>query len=100
MPNDKIKRRIPVVSSDDRRIGFAKLPDENKIVLRVTCMKAGCGNDHQIPKDWVASLGQFVYLNKTKAYVAANWRPWPAATSPDGQKRAQGRGTRRSLNVA
>ena len=29
MPNDKIQRRIPVVSSDDRRIGFANLPDEN-----------------------------------------------------------------------
>jgi hypothetical protein len=100
MAINKMKHRTPVVSSDDRRIGFADRPDEKDKMLRVTCMKAGCGDDHQIPHDWVTELGECVYLNKTKAYVAANWRPWPASTSPDRRKGDRGRATRGSPSLA
>ena len=74
MPNDKTKRRMTVITSDDRRIGFVNWPDANDKVLRVTFVRAGRGYDHGIPHDWVAEVGQSVYLNKTKTFVAANWR--------------------------
>jgi hypothetical protein len=71
---DRIREDMPVVTADDRCVGFVgRLEDTCK--LRVTSISAGYGHDHVIPLSWVSGVDKFVYLNKTSTYLATNWLP-------------------------
>ena len=69
---DRIREDMSVISADDRCIGFVNelLGDDR---LTITSISAGYGYDHVIPLSWVSEVDKYVYLDKTSAFVAANW---------------------------
>lgn len=75
---DRIREDMSVISADDRCVGFTKRLEDDA-TLRITSIAAGYGFDRLIPLAWVGQVERFVYLDKTSAFVAANWkRPAPA----------------------
>ena len=66
----KIRERMPVISADERAIGFVSRVSGRE--LRVTRVKDGRGFDHLIPLDWVEEVGKYVFLNKSRRYVASH----------------------------
>ncbi len=68
---DRIREEMSVIAADDRCIGFVNGLEGD--MLRVTCISAGYGYDHLIPLSWVGEVDKFVFLDKTSAFVAANW---------------------------
>lgn len=69
---DRIREDMSVISADDCCIGFVnELLGDDK--LTITSISAGYGYDHVIPLSWVSEVDKYVYLDKTSAFVAANW---------------------------
>ena len=52
----KIRERMPVISADERAIGFVSRVSGTE--LRMTRVKDGRGFDHLIPLDWVEEVGK------------------------------------------
>jgi hypothetical protein len=66
----KIRERMPVISADERAIGFVSRVSGTE--LRMTRVKDGRGFDHLIPIGWVEEVGKYVFLNKSRRYVASH----------------------------
>ena len=66
----KIRERMPVISADERAIGFVSRVSGAE--LRITRVKDGRGFDHLIPLEWVEEVGKYVFLNKSRRYVASH----------------------------
>ena len=80
----KIRERMPVISADERAIGFVSRVSGAE--LRMTRIKDGRGFDHLIPLDWVEEVAKYVFLNKSRRYVAAHSET--AALRPGGRRQA------------
>jgi hypothetical protein len=80
---DRIRKDMSVIAADDRCIGFVDRLDGDDM-LRITCVSAGYGYDHLIPLSWVSDVDKFVYLDKTRGYVAANWENAPPQRQASG----------------
>jgi hypothetical protein len=79
----KIRERMPVISADERAIGFVSRVSSNG--LRLTRVKDGRGFDHVIPLNWIAEVGKYVFLNKSRRFVATQCE---MADPPGGRRRA------------
>jgi hypothetical protein len=66
----KIRERMPVISADERAIGFVSRVSSTE--LRMTRVKDGRGFDHLIPIECVEEVGKYVFLNKSRRYVASH----------------------------
>jgi hypothetical protein len=80
----KIRERMAVISADERAIGFVSRVSSTG--LRMTRVKDGRGFDRQIPLDWIAEVGKYVFLNKSRRFVAAQGGVAPA--QPGGRRQA------------
>ena len=80
----KIRERMPVISADERAIGFVSRV--SGAGLRMTRIKDGRGFDHLIPLDWVEEVGKYVFLNKSRRYVATHSDT--AELRPGGRRQA------------
>ncbi len=69
----KIRERMPVIAADERAIGFVSCVSGTE--LRITRIKDGRGFDHLIPLEWVEEVGKYVFLNKSRRYVATHCEP-------------------------
>lgn len=67
----KIRDRMPVISADGRAIGLVAHAAGDEV--RVTSVKDGRGFDHLIPLDWIAEVGKYVFLNKSRRFVRSHW---------------------------
>ena len=79
----KIRERMPVISSDERAIGFVSRVSSSG--LRMTRVKDGRGFDHVIPLSWIAEVGKYVFLNKSRRFVATQCE---IADLPHGRRQA------------
>ena len=68
------------MASDGRRIGFVTRV-QGADGLRLSQVKEGYGFEHVIPLAWVSDVDRYVFLNKSSAYVTANWE----TPGPHGQ---------------
>jgi hypothetical protein len=68
---DRIREDMSVISADDRCIGFINKLLNDK--LTITTVSAGYAYDHMIPLAWVSEVDKYVFLDKTSAFVSANW---------------------------
>ena len=68
----KIREHMPVVTADDRRVGFVARV-EGTDSLKVTRVKNGHGFHHVVPMAWVSDVDRYVFLNKNSKFVVANW---------------------------
>ncbi len=73
---DRIRKDMSVIAADDRCVGFVEGFDDTDM-LRITCVSAGYGYDRLIPLAWVSQVDKYLYLDKTSAFVAANWENAP-----------------------
>jgi hypothetical protein len=73
----RLKKRMAVIAADGYRVGFVSRmagPDR----IRITSLSGSHGFDHIIPLAWVSAVDKYVYLNRTRRFVAGNWEPAPA----------------------
>jgi len=73
MTKHRIRQHMTVVAADDHALGFVSRVRRDGSFM-ITGLRGGCGYDHLVLPTWICEVDdEFVYLNKTSDYLAANW---------------------------